>query len=179
MCSSDLGRDYGSTMTDVRVAAADDIDAICRTVAAAFAADPAWSFIAGESDDASTAAKEAFARTLAIPRVQRGTVWVTDDCAAVAMWDRCTIDGPVDDDAQERWAAFRAEVGEDVWSRLDAYDHAVKMVAPPRPYWYLGVLATRPDAQGRGLASAVLAPGLRAAAQDNWSCWLEIGRAHV
>ena len=154
----------------VRAATPADVDAVAGMVAAAFATDPAWSFIIGGHDPGAMA---AFARTLLVGRIGRGTAWVTDDCGAVAMWDRKSLDGPVDDDHAARWAAFRADVGEDIWSRLEAYDAAVTAVAPERPYWYLGVLATHPDLHGRGFATAVLRPGLDAADAEGWDCWLE------
>lgn len=35
---------------------------------------------------------------------------------------------------------------------------ATAAVHPPEPHWYLGVLATRPDRQSRGLGARILAP---------------------
>lgn len=89
------------------------------------------------------------------------------------MWDRKASEAPLDPDHAKHWASFRAEVGEGVWSRLRAYDDSVKANLPAPPFWYLGVLATHPDMQGRGPASAVLAPALAAADADGWDCWLE------
>lgn len=157
-------------MTSVRLATMTDVDVITATVAAAFATDPGWSFMIGEG---RVDEMRAFARALLMPRVGRGTAWVTDDCTAVAMWDRVAIDHEPDADHDERWAAFREEVGEGIWQRVAAYDDAVGAEKPARPHWYLGVLATLPAAQGRGLATAVLQPALAAAAADGWDCWLE------
>lgn len=154
----------------MRPATLADVDAIALMVAAAFAADPAWSFMI-PPDRAD--AREAFARALLVPRIRRGTVWVTDDHTAVAMWDRLPVDTDADDDHDTRWAAFRADVGEEISTRIASYNAALATVAPPAPYWYLGVLATHPDHQGRGLATAVLRPGLAAADAEAWDCWLE------
>lgn len=154
----------------VRLATHADVDAVVATVNAAFATDPAWSFIVGPDNHA---AREAFARSLLIPRMREGTAWITDDCTAVAMWDRRSIEEAVDEEHKVIWATFRADVGEEVWSRLSAYDTAVHGGSPPCPYWYLGVLATHPAHQGRGLASAVLRPALSAADDEGWDCWLE------
>jgi GNAT superfamily N-acetyltransferase len=156
--------------TDVRLATLADVDAIAAMVTAAFTTDPAWSFIIGPGN---VRAMDAFARALLIPRIRRGTAWVTDDCTAVAMWDRRSIDGPVDEGLDAWWASFRAEVGEAISSRLDAYDSALDATCPALPYWYLGVLATHPDHQGRGLATGVLQSGLQAADAEGWDCWLE------
>ena len=157
-------------MRQVREATAADVDAVTDMVAAAFAEDAGWGFMFGAGN---VDAMRAFARALLVPRIRRGTAWVTDDCAALAMWDRCSVDLRRDEDHEARWAAARAEVGEEAWQRIAVYDHAVGAAGPDRPYWYLGVLATHPSAQGRGLATAVLQPGFRAAADDGWDCWLE------
>lgn len=45
--------------------------------------------------------------------------------------------------------------------------------APQGPYWYLGVLATHPSAQGTGLATAVLQPVIAVADAAGLDCWLE------
>jgi len=155
---------------EVRLAVADDVDAIVATVTAAFVSDPAWSFIVGPGNDH---ARAGFARTLLISRVRQGSVWVTADCMAVAMWDRRPIEMLVDAEREALWEAFRADVGEEIWTRLEVYEAALAKGAPPRPYWYLGVLATHPDHQGRGLASAVLRRGFAAADDAGWDCWLE------
>jgi GNAT superfamily N-acetyltransferase len=154
---------------NVRLAGLEDVDAVAEAVTAAFANDPAWSFIVGTGNPG---AMNAFARALLIPRINGSTAWITDDCTTVAMWDRRAVPGPLDDE-DAWWAAFRVEVGEDIWARLDAYDKALEARAPAEPYWYLGVLATHPDHQGRGLATAVLQPGLAAADHEGWDCWLE------
>lgn len=160
----------GSTQTGPRLATLDDGEGITQTVAAAFASDPAWSFIIGPGN---YMARRAFARALLVPRIRRSTAWVADGCTAVAMWDRLGTDAHADDDHDAWWASFRAEVGDDIWSRLQRYDSALEAIAPARPFWYLGVLATHPDHQRRGLATAVLEPGLAEADADGWDCWLE------
>jgi GNAT superfamily N-acetyltransferase len=154
----------------VRLATLADVEAVASMVASAFATDPAWSFIVGPG---RLPAKAAFARALLLPRIQRGTAWVTDECTAVAMWDRMAEEAEANEDYDARWSDFRAEAGEDAWLRLQAYDAALTAVGPGRPHWYLGVLATHPDQHGRGLASAVLGPGFAAADADGWDCWLE------
>lgn len=157
-------------MATVREAALEDVDAVASMVAAAFANDPAWGYLFGIGN---VDAMRAFAQGLLVPRIRRRTAWVTDDCSALAMWDRASTDLHRDDDHEQRWAAVRAEVGDDAWQRIAVYEDAVRAAGPDRPYWYLGVLATRPDAQGRGFATSVLQPGLQAAADDGWDCWLE------
>lgn len=154
-----------------RLAEPDDVEAAVATVVAAFEDDPAWSFILGSGNPRG---RQAFARALLIPRIHRATAWVLPDCSAVAMWDR--LGEPQSADALDHdahWRTFRAEVGDEIWFRLQVYDRALDSVGPGRPRWYLGVLATRPDVQGCGRATHVLQPGLAAAHADGWDCWLE------
>jgi GNAT superfamily N-acetyltransferase len=71
------------------------------------------------------------------------------------------------------WRAYRAEVGAAPWDRLREYDRAVDEARPSGPYWYLGVLATDPSHQRRGLATAVMAPVLEEADREGIDCCLE------
>ncbi len=154
----------------VRRATPDDRERVLDTVVAAFTTDPAWAYITGGDTDRVA---PLFAGALFDGRVRDGTVWVADDCRAVAMWSDRT-GGPVDEDHAGRvWSDYRRAVGEDAWANLQRYDRAIEEYAPPRPYWYLGVLATHPSVQGTGLASAVLRPVLAAAGRAGLDCWLE------
>lgn len=157
----------------VRLAVADDVDATASMVARAFANDPAWSFLIPDDDGPG---REAFAQALLLPRLSRGTAWVVDDHSAVAMWDRRSA-GPTDPAAHEAaMATFREIVSERIWARVERYEEAVASAAPAPPFWYLGVLATDPDRQGRGLATSVIAPGIAAADSEGWDCWLETSK---
>lgn len=154
----------------VRRATTADRERVVDTVVSAFVPDPAWAYITG-GDFERVAPR--FAAALFDGRVTAGGVWVTDDCRGVAMWsDRTDVDAE-DTDAAGVWAAYRDAVGADAWASLRRYDRAIEEHAPPRPYWYLGVLATHPSAQRSGLASAVLRPMLDRADHDGLDCWLE------
>ncbi|HVC69555.1 MAG TPA: GNAT family N-acetyltransferase [Acidimicrobiales bacterium] len=155
-------------MVSVRLARTVDRGRVIASVAAAFAHDPAWSFLCG--DDYDRLAPQ-FAGALFDTRVGSGHVWVTDDLASVAMWDP---PGKVPSSQSERlWKAYRAVAGEAAWQRLSEYESAIDKVRPATTYWYLGVLATHPDRHGQGLASAVIAPILGRADSDGLTCCLE------
>ena len=153
---------------DVRQAETLDRAAVTRSVAAAFAHDPAWAFLLG--DDYERLAP-FFAGALFDLRVGSGDVWVTGDLAAVAMWEcpgAVTAAG-----SGQIWEAFRARAGERAWARLAEYESALDAVRPATAYWYLGVLATHPEGQGQGRASAVMAPVLERADGEGTCCCLE------
>lgn len=160
-------------MASVRLARPADRGAVVATVAAAFAGDPAWNFLCGDEYDRLA---PRFAGALFDTRVGSGHVWVTDDLASVAMWDP---PGKVPSAQTERlWQAYRRDAGEAAWHRLSEYEGAIDKVRPAASYWYLGVLATHPEHQERGLASAVIAPILGRADSDGLACCLETSTTH-
>ena len=157
-------------MPSVRVAQVGDREAVTAVVSAAFAHDPAWSFLLGDDYDGLA---PLFAGALFDTRVSAGGVWVTSDLAAVAMWEPCGPDSPRPVDAEQIWKAYRAAVDPDTWQRLRAYERGVDSARPSTPYWYLGVLAARPDRHREGLATAVMAPVLERADGEGVDCCLE------
>jgi GNAT superfamily N-acetyltransferase len=171
----------------IRQAHPRDRDGVVATVAAAFARDPGWAFIFGEEYERLAA---DFAGALFDVRVAGGNVWATDDLAGVAMWnppgvgDDVVEAGTEDDEmgaddeigtgyAKKVWGRYRAIAGEEAWNRLASYNDAIAAVAPDEPHWYLGVLATHPERQRAGLASALLRPVLGEADRVGVACCLE------
>lgn len=143
---------------------------VVATVAAAFAEDPAWSFL---MPDAYERLAPHFVGALFDLRIVGGNVWASDDLATVSMWD-----GPGGGDsdpqrAEEIWARYSAVAGRRANERHLAYRKALAAVSPADPHWYLGVLATHPARRQEGLATAVLAPGLGEADREGIACCLE------
>jgi GNAT superfamily N-acetyltransferase len=114
-----------------------------------------------------------FAGALFDLRVFSGDVWVSDDLASVAMWDRPSGGEDRPQRAERVWAHYRAIAGEQPYERLLAYNDALAAATPGDRYWYLGVLATHPTRQGEGLATAVLEPVLGEADRGSIACCLE------
>jgi GNAT superfamily N-acetyltransferase len=158
----------------IRRATPQERPGVVATVAAAFARDPAWAFMLGEEYERLAA---QFAGALFDVRVARRNVWVTDDLAAVAMWDAPDSAHTAQAHAESVWARYRASVGEDAFARLARYNDAVDGASPTEPYWYLGVLATDPQRRREGLATAVLAPVIRQADRLGLACCLETSTA--
>jgi GNAT superfamily N-acetyltransferase len=155
-------------MDKVRPARPGDRPTVIATVAAAFAHDPAWSFLCG--DEYPRLAPQ-FAGALFDTRVGSGHVWVTDDLTSVAMWDPPARTPSAE--SERLWRTYRTVAGEPAWRRLSAYEGAIDKVRPSTTYWYLGVLATHPDRHRQGLATTVIAPILEIADSEGLDCCLE------
>lgn len=145
-------------------------DRALRTVVAAFATDPLlrWVWPADERYDACAPA--FFGLLLDLRRVG-GEVWTADGGDAVAMWN--PPGGLYSTPAEDPWPALHAshtELERQRWATVEA---AVSVPAEAGPHWYLGVLATAPERQRRGLAAAVLAPMLAAADRTGVPAYLE------
>jgi GNAT superfamily N-acetyltransferase len=147
---------------------------VVATVAAAFAEDPGWAFILGEEYERLVT---HFVAAVFDIRVASQNVWVTDDLAAAAMWDSPSKSGAEPGHADSVWARYRAIAGEDAFERLALYHEAVTAVSLAEPHWYLGILATHPQRQREGLATALLTPILNDADRLGIACCLEASTA--
>jgi ribosomal protein S18 acetylase RimI-like enzyme len=141
-----------------------------EVITAAFGADSVvrWIF----DDDATYPERAAtFFGFLFDVRVAAGGAWVTDGGEAVALWS------PPGDGAGEwedrAWGEVADTFTADEVARSNAWDAAVAPHHPASAHWYLGVLATDPRHQGRGLGPAVAAPGLAAASEAGLPAFLE------
>lgn len=144
-------------MTAVHVATPVDAAEAARIIAAGFHQDPVmcWVF---EGDDASRSHKllEFFGFILAEAYLPLGATAMAD--GACGAW--CPPPGYLawPEDRGRRFGALLGTICTpgDI-ERLGILDAEFGAVHPQEPIWYLGLLATVPERQGRGLASALLA----------------------
>jgi len=163
-------------VTVVRRIRADERDQALATVIEAFRTDPQVRWYLPDDATYASGASSFFGLLLDV-RVEGGEVWVTDDCAAVAMWNPPggNLLGPEEADA--RYARMAEALPAPSGARVLAMDAAVDELLPHEPHWYLGVLACHPSRQGKGLASAVIAPVLASADRTGLPVALETGTA--
>jgi GNAT superfamily N-acetyltransferase len=114
------------------------------------------------------AALAAFARL----HLDEGTVWMTDDGAAVAIWappKRWRVQ-PVPYLRHAGWPLLQG--GPRSLARFLALGESEKR-HPREEHWYLEVLGTRPDRQGEGLGSLLIGTGLGRADEEGLPGYLE------
>ena len=141
-------------MHDIRLATAADADEVGRVLAAGFCNDPVMAWMFG--DDERAEKLSAFFGFLAPEAlVPLGATFLVDgSCASWAPPEP----GPWPDDRQERFAAAMSPfcTSRD-FERMQVLGERVDASHPAQPYWYLGMLATVPERQGRGLGTRLLA----------------------
>lgn len=159
-------------MTDtIRPAGPDDLGVVVDVLTLAFLDDPwmAWAF----PDDARRPERLRalwvfMARDLYLPA---GRSTLAPDGEAAALWRPPGFEVPEGFWA-ERGPAFVEALGGEV-ERIGAMGDLMRDVHPREPHWYLLALGVRPEVQGRGLGSALLAATLAVADERQEAAYLE------
>ena len=156
---------------EVRPARGDEVPQLAAMLARAFHDDPvtAW-FMSNESRRPKYAAR--FFGWQLHRLLGQEQVHVADDASGAAVW---ALPGQW---RESNWQALRLFVAlvPALASHLPAATRGVERVEkrhPAEPHLYLAVLGTDPPAQGRGIGTAVLAPGLELCDREGLPAYLE------
>ena len=157
---------------EVRTAGPADRDAIASTLAAAFYDDPVMSWILADDRSRHRRLTGMFDVLMRGHYLALGTVWTTPQHAGAALWappGRAIIPGAT---VLRQSPRFLRALGRRALLALRALSHAEQQ-HPKEPHWYLGVLGTRPDDQGKGVGSALLGPALERCDIEGLPAYLE------
>lgn len=146
---------------------------MAKVAALGFYDDPVMSWVFPDQSTRAAALPAAFFGVAQQTQARNGRIDLIDD-AATALWlppdpppaGEMTVS---DDDARH----FTAEVVE----RFTVLQAALEAAHPKEPHWYLGVIATVPEAQGRGLGARMLAPVLEICDGAGQPAYLESSNA--
>ena len=157
----------------MRRATASDVGALARTLARAFMDDPVamWAW---RAERRRASALERFQAIRVRQLLAEAEVWTTAELDSAALWA-----------PPRRWKSSLREtvalapcflhprlIGR--MPLVAAGWYGLERRHPAKPaHWYLAVLGTDPEAQGRGLGSAVLGPVLRQCDEDGVGAYLE------
>jgi GNAT superfamily N-acetyltransferase len=164
---------FDAVSPDVRLAGPDDVGAMGVALARAFADDPVFAYLTDWMDDAARARRlVGFFAASARTRLPMAGVWTEAARIGAALWVP-----PGQHLSQLR------ELPEGIAFVRAAWRSAVKGIrvqermrkAHPRDpeHWYLAVLGTDPDHQGKGVGSALLAPVLERCDAEGVPAYLE------
>jgi ribosomal protein S18 acetylase RimI-like enzyme len=157
----------------VRRASASDVPALARMLARAFADDPVASW-AWRPAQLRLDALARYQATRLRHLLEQGEVWTTAGLDCAALW---ALPGHWRNTPLQEAAYVPAFRHPRLLARLPlvaAGWFGMELKHPSRPpHWYLAVLGTEPERQGRGLGSAVLAPVLEGCDRDGVGAYLE------
>jgi len=156
----------------VRRAEPGDHPRVAEALAAAFADDPAWSWLLPYADRQQRQ-RLFFETELRLLVPDRREVWTTEDGSAAAFWA-----------PPERWRVPVATVLRETGPMARVFGRRlplalryllrVERLHPAKPrHRYLEIIGTEPGQQGRGLGSALLRPVLALCDRDGHGAYLE------
>ena len=156
----------------VRDARREELETLGRTLGRAFYDDPIFEFMLPNDAKRERSLPVLFRRLSAFHLRRGDTVHVDDDVVAGALWappDRWKT-GPLE------MVRFLFDFGGVMGTRLPLMISAlggIEKQHPTEPHWYLGVLGTDPDHQGKGLGAAAMSPTLEKCDADGIPAYLE------
>jgi GNAT superfamily N-acetyltransferase len=162
-------------MVDVRLATSADLDSISIALARAFADDPIFSYLfEGMSNVERRAAR--FFRELAPIQLAHNTLYVPEgDVVGASLWDPPgQWRMPVSTQLKMAPSLLFKVFGARSFSHLRDYARVEKVHAQQtEPHYYLAVLGTEPDQQGKGIGSALMQPILDQCDTEGVGAYLE------
>jgi GNAT superfamily N-acetyltransferase len=159
-------------VTAVRTATGADLDGLCDTLRRAFWDDPIMGHVLPEGVSSREKRMAGLMRMEAKPTIEQGSVLVTDDGTAAAIWK-----------PPGAWKLGGAEMVKQMPLAIATLRAGLlrglatltmmEKHHPAEPHWYLAVLGTAPEAQGKGKGSALVQPILDRCDTEGLPAYLE------
>jgi len=156
----------------VVVAGPADVVPLAASLARAFFDDPVMSFLIPHEPTRQRRVTRYFEVALTIQHMPHGASYTDADRAGGALWD-----------PPDHWKLGLAQILRASPKMVAAFGlhvpRALRVLStvesrhPATPHWYLAVLGTDPVHQGKGIASALLAPVLDRCDRDGIGAYLE------
>ena len=164
-------------MSTVRAALPADLGLIAGTARRAFRDDPQLRYIIDDDDRWEGPTGLGFFTIAALWFAGTGETTVTDDVAALCLWAFPERREPSAETLAEMAAisAGDAAMSPEEQARASILMDSFGAHKPAEPHVYVGVLATHPDWQRRGLGRQMMAPAFALADAEGLGCYLETG----
>jgi GNAT superfamily N-acetyltransferase len=157
---------------DARRAGPDDLDLAADTLALAFSADPAWTWVFADPDRCTEQLREVWGLLLRAS-VHHGWIWTTPGAGSVTQWVPPGADELTPDEELAMGRLMDDLLGPEVWKATALVEQfgAARPTAPD--HYYLSPFGTRPEARGQGLGMALLADNLARVDAEGMPAYLE------
>jgi GNAT superfamily N-acetyltransferase len=152
----------------VRLATEQDLDGITATLAAAFEADPLWSWAFPGGDGLASLWRLYVASALRYP-----WVWIAGDYAAAAVWIPPGGVELTDREEDSLEPLLEGLVGPRAVEIVSLFERLEDAHPEKPPHYYLSLLGTHPDHRGKGMGMALLADNLARIDAEGMPAYLE------
>jgi GNAT superfamily N-acetyltransferase len=165
-----VGGTYGGVT--VRQATEADVEPMAAHLCRAFADDPVMAHVFRNEGRRAKAMRAYFTSQMRGDYLPFGGCYTTADHFGAAVW------GPAGKPLLTGIAGIAnlvkvlPYVVSHLKSTLDMIS-AIESLHPHEPHWYLATLGTDPEAQGRGIGSALMRPVLERCDAEGWPAYLE------
>jgi ribosomal protein S18 acetylase RimI-like enzyme len=161
------------TSSAVRPATSEDVDGMATALALAFADDPLMQWLFGADPPRPTRYTETFFRHEGRRHLKHPTVYTADGHPGAAYWDppghwKTSMLGML-----PLAPTMVRGIGPRLVKALRGLARLEKAHAQHPDHYYLAVLGTRPDRQGEGIGSALMAPVLATCDGEGLGAYLE------
>ena len=161
------------TSAAVRPATLEDVDGMAAALALAFAEDPVMAWLFGTEPPRPTRYTEPFFRHEGRRHLKHRTVYTADGHPGAAYWDppghwKTSTLGML-----PLAPTMVRGIGRRLAKALRGLARMEKAHAQHPDHYYLAVLGTRPDRQGEGIGSALMAPVLATCDDEGLGAYLE------
>lgn len=157
---------------DARIARPDDLAHVADTLALAFDADPAWSWVFDDPTRRSQQLRAVWGALLDAS-VGHGWIWMTPGAGSVTQW----IPPGVDELTADEETALEHLMADLLGERAGRAGALVEGLADAHPegpdHYYLSLFGTRPEQRGQGLGMALLADNLARIDAEGRPAYLE------
>lgn len=156
----------------IRKATAEDVPALARSLALAFEDDPVFAWMYPDPSDRLERAERGFAFYMRKLYLRHDACYTTDDRAGGALWlpPGSWHLGPL---AQLRLAPGMVAASGSRLPRIMRALYTVESNHPRSPHYYLAFVGVRPDAQGRGIGTALMRPIVERCDREGLPAYLE------
>jgi GNAT superfamily N-acetyltransferase len=157
----------------VRLATEGDLEDVVVSLAKAFEDDPVWEYLLPKASSRTRRLARIFATMMRLQQLPQSTSYTDPDRCGAALWDppghwRMTT-GEVLRGAPGFLTGFRA----DIFRSLRTMSTIERGHPKVPPHYYLAILGTRPDSQGKGIGSALIKPVLDRCDEQGLGSYLE------
>jgi GNAT superfamily N-acetyltransferase len=157
----------------VRLMGADDVSEVATSLAAAFDDDPVWEYLVPASANRAARLATVFSTLIRRQHLRLASSYTDLERAGGALWDPPGHWRMTSSQLLLGSPGFLRGFGANVFTSARTLSTVERVHPKSPPHYYLAVLGTRPDRQGKGIGSAMLHPVLAKCDAEGVAAYLE------